>query len=125
MVPWLEGVFAGCVLLGVPISFALIRGCFAAIVFASPMPLAAVVQGMMAGVDSTPLVAIPLFVLFGEVMARSGIGLRIVALGRPVSAGSAAVWPMRMWRRTCSSTASPGQRRRMRPQSARSRRCGV
>lgn len=82
MIPWLLGVFAGCVLLGVPISFALILACFAAIAFASPMPLAAVVQGMVAGVDSTPLIAIPLFVLFGEVMARGGLGMRIVLLGQ-------------------------------------------
>ncbi len=82
MIPWLLAVFAGCVLLGVPIAVALVLACCAAVTFASPMPLAAVVQGMVAGVDSTPLIAIPLFVLFGEVMARGGLGHRIVALGQ-------------------------------------------
>ena len=46
----------------------------------SPMPLTVVVQRMASGLDSFPLLAIPLFVLAGNLMNRAGLAARIFAL---------------------------------------------
>jgi len=45
--------------------------------FASPVPMSLVVQRMSSGIDSFPLLAIPLFVLAGNLMNVGGIASRI------------------------------------------------
>ena len=64
-------------LLGVPISFALGIVSLYGIVL-SGFPLEVVVQRMFYGVDSFPLVAIPLFILAGGLMFKGGISKRLV-----------------------------------------------
>ena len=45
---------------------------------AMPIPLTLIPQQLMAGVDSFPLLAIPMFILAGELMTRGGVTLRLV-----------------------------------------------
>jgi len=45
---------------------------------AIPIPLTLIPQQLMAGVDSFPLLAVPMFVLAGELMTRGGVTVRLV-----------------------------------------------
>jgi len=70
--------FLALLLLGVPIALAV--GASALIVMAlSGMPLEALPQTLFAGVNSFSLVAVPFFVLAGDLLAKGGISERIVA----------------------------------------------
>jgi tripartite ATP-independent transporter DctM subunit len=71
-------VFALCLLLSVPVVFALVIACVAAIVWGGDLPLMLVPQKMITGINSYPLLAVPLFIIFGEVVNRGGVGRRIV-----------------------------------------------
>ena len=44
-----------------------------------PLPLTLIPQQLMAGVDSFPLLAVPMFLLAGELMTRGGVTNRLVA----------------------------------------------
>jgi tripartite ATP-independent transporter DctM subunit len=44
-----------------------------------PLPLTLIPQQLMAGVDSFPLLAVPMFLLAGELMTRGGVTARLVA----------------------------------------------
>jgi tripartite ATP-independent transporter DctM subunit len=65
--------------LGVPVAFSLMAGVFvgASIIHVS---LAAVIQKMFDGVDSEALLAIPFFLLVGELMSSSNVVVRVVNL---------------------------------------------
>lgn len=68
------------ILLGVPIAFSIaISGVFY-LVFESTVPVLVLAQRMVVGVDSFTLLAIPLFLLAGAVMAEGGITPRIMRL---------------------------------------------
>ena len=71
-ITWMLIVFFALLLLRAPISVSL---CTSALVYflLSGQPIEFVAQRIVAGVDSFPLMAIPLFVLAGTVMARGGI----------------------------------------------------
>jgi tripartite ATP-independent transporter DctM subunit len=43
-----------------------------------PIPLTLIPQQLMAGVDSFPLLAVPMFILAGELMSRGGVTQRLV-----------------------------------------------
>lgn len=65
-------------LVGVPISLSI--GASAILVFiAADLPLEAVPQTLFTGVNSFSLVAVPFFVLAGDILAQGGISERIVA----------------------------------------------
>lgn len=72
---WIVGLFA-VFLLGIPIAFALGSVTLAGLIV-SGLPLEVVVQRMFTGADNFSLVAIPLFVLAGNLMAVGGISRRI------------------------------------------------
>lgn len=80
MVTILFIVFFGALLLSVPVVFALILGCVAALLWAGHLPGTIVAQQMVAAIDSSPLLAIPLFIVFGELVSRSSLGQRLVEL---------------------------------------------
>jgi len=72
------GSFFVLMLIGVPIGLSI--GIAALIVFlASGIPLELVPQTLLEGNNSFSLVAVPFFVLAGDVLARGGISERIVA----------------------------------------------
>lgn len=76
----LFGVFAVALLADVPVATALGLAAAIAVLLHDIAPLAVVAQQMVAGLDSFPLLAIPLFVLAGGLMGAAGLTSRIVAL---------------------------------------------
>lgn len=69
--------FAGLVALELPVGFALALSAMILITVDLPMPVTIVVQRMASGIESFPLLAIPLFILAGNLMNRAGIAERI------------------------------------------------
>jgi C4-dicarboxylate transporter DctM subunit len=74
----LAGVFLGLLLLGMPIAFAMAASAITALAFFSSIPLSVVVQKLFAAGSSYPLLAIPLFVLTGELMTLAGMTAQLV-----------------------------------------------
>ncbi|MCY3611877.1 MAG: TRAP transporter large permease [Gemmatimonadetes bacterium] len=77
----LVGIFGLLVLAAVPIGFALAIAAFVAIVVAD-IPLVIIPQQIVAGMDSFPMLAVPLFILAGFLMDVGGISRRLVTLAR-------------------------------------------
>jgi tripartite ATP-independent transporter DctM subunit len=70
-------VMFGLIALELPVAFALILASLFYLAFGSQAPLSVVVQRMAPGIDSFPLLAIPLFVLAGNLLNLGGISQRI------------------------------------------------
>lgn len=66
------------IILGVPICFAVGLSGFLGIYFGSNVDLFIVVQRFISGINSFSLMAVPLFILGGAIMDKSGISKRIV-----------------------------------------------
>jgi len=90
----LLGSFALMLTLGVPIAVAVGVASLATALLLG-LPLLIVAQRMANGVNSTPLLAIPFFILAGQIMAEGGIARRLVDLAKvivgPVPGGLAMV----------------------------------
>ncbi len=73
----LLGIFGGLIVLRVPITFTL---AFASLVTGLylHLPLMAVVQRMVQGVNTFSLLAIPFFIMAGEIMGQGGISRRLI-----------------------------------------------
>jgi tripartite ATP-independent transporter DctM subunit len=69
----------GAMALGTPIAFALLVCALALMVAQGQMDATILSQKLMEGADSFPLLAIPFFMLAGELMNAGGISKRIVA----------------------------------------------
>ncbi len=69
----LVAVFAVTLIFGVPIAFCLGLAGLAFIVLSGVVPIAVPPTLMFAGMDSFPLLAIPFFVIAGDLMQRCGI----------------------------------------------------
>jgi C4-dicarboxylate transporter DctM subunit len=78
MVIWtLVLVFLGTMVLGFPVAFCL--GITSLVVlFIGDVPLLLIAQRMFTGIDSFPLMAVPFFVLAGELMNRGGTTRRLI-----------------------------------------------
>lgn len=92
----LFSVFGVLLVVGVPIAFAIGLASLAVILIDGRLPLTLVPSRMFAGMDSFPLMAIPFFILTGELCNASGLTERIIRLanvmvGRHVRAGLAKV----------------------------------
>ncbi len=81
--PLILSVMSACFLafgyLGVPVPFALLGGVFVGATLAD-VSLAAVIQKVFDGVDNEALLAIPFFLLVGELMSSANVVIRIVNL---------------------------------------------
>lgn len=66
-------------IIGMPIAFALGSGALIALLFGSDLPLMLIPQRMFFGLDSWLLMAIPLFMLAGQLMTHGGISRRLVS----------------------------------------------
>ena len=77
----LLGAFGLLVLIAVPIGFTLAIAAVIAILVAD-LPLVVIPQQIVAGMDSFPMLAVPLFVLAGFLMDVGGISRRLVTLAR-------------------------------------------
>lgn len=76
----LFGTFAVLLALGVPITFSIGLSSLATILLALPLEaaIAVVAQKMASGLDSFALLAIPFFILAGNIMNRGGIAIRLI-----------------------------------------------
>ncbi len=71
-------MLAGLMILGVPVAFSIVTVCTYYMTTASSVPLTLILQKLVGGVDSFPLLAIPLFTLAGNLMVSGGIAKRLV-----------------------------------------------
>ena len=74
--------FVVLLLIAAPVTIAMGLAAVIAIVWQGRFPLNSVVTQMVAGMDSFPLMAIPFFILAGELMERAGISERLVTLAK-------------------------------------------
>src|SRR5690606_10648366 len=82
MIAVLFVTFAAFLLVGVPLAFSMGLSAIAAIVFGSSQSLFIVPQRIYSSLDSFALLAVPLFILAGELMNSGGITERIVRFSR-------------------------------------------
>ncbi len=67
--------------MGVPVTFALIAGVFVATAF-TPISMQSIVGQLFHGIDSETLLAVPFFLLVGELMASSDVVQRMIRLSQ-------------------------------------------
>ncbi|WP_111413648.1 TRAP transporter large permease [Billgrantia lactosivorans] len=72
---------------GVPIAVAILLASIIGIEFFTRLPLLLVPQQMFIGIDKFPLMAIPFFILAGNLMAAGGISQRLVDLAKSIVGG--------------------------------------
>jgi len=68
------------ILLGLPVAFALLLSSMALMLHMDLFSVDILAQALVNGVDSFPLLAIPFFLIAGEVMSTGGLSVRIVRL---------------------------------------------
>jgi tripartite ATP-independent transporter DctM subunit len=73
-------VLVGSILLGLPVAFALLLASMALMVQMDLFSADILAQSLLNGVDSFPLLAIPFFLVAGEVMSCGGLSQRIVRM---------------------------------------------
>jgi C4-dicarboxylate transporter DctM subunit len=78
MIGTLFALFGIFLVLGMPIVFGIGISSLVALLVSGQIPLSIMVTKIFGGMDSFPLMAIPFFILAGEIMNRSGITERIV-----------------------------------------------
>ncbi len=66
------------VIIGIPIGFSLGLSALLTLLFAGNLPLIVIPQKMFNGIDSFPILAIPFFILAGELMNYGGINKKII-----------------------------------------------
>lgn len=74
----LASVFLLTLILGFPIAFCLGVTSLAGLMWMGDVPLVILAQRMFTGIDSFPLMAVPFFVLAGELMNRGGTTKRLI-----------------------------------------------
>jgi C4-dicarboxylate transporter, DctM subunit len=72
---------------GVPIAVAIGVASIIGIEVSDRLPMVLVAQRMFTGLDSFPLMAIPLFILAGNLMSAGGISFRLVELAKSIVGG--------------------------------------
>jgi C4-dicarboxylate transporter DctM subunit len=80
-------VFFGIQFFDVPIFVAIGVSIMAVIATGTIFPLSTLVSGLFASVDSFPLVAVPFFILAGEVMVQGGIANRLINFAQAIVGG--------------------------------------
>jgi C4-dicarboxylate transporter, DctM subunit len=81
-------------LLGFPIYITLLAACAIAIVLFYSIPATALPQIMFGSLDNSALLAVPFFILAGEIMGTGGISRRLVDWSRALFGGSRASLPI-------------------------------
>lgn len=74
------GSLLGAIGIGIPISFALMLSAVALIMMMGNLDAQILAQRLVNGADSYPLMAIPFFLIAGELMNAGGLSLRIVTM---------------------------------------------
>jgi tripartite ATP-independent transporter DctM subunit len=87
MVPAVFAIFLSLLALSVPVAVAVGLASIAGIQFFSNMPMLESARQLFTSIDKFPLVAIPFFILSGNLMEAGGISERLVNLARAVVGG--------------------------------------
>jgi C4-dicarboxylate transporter, DctM subunit len=74
-------------ILGFPIFLILLVTSIVAVVFVADVPTEAIQTYMFGSLDNFPLLAVPFFILAGEIMAQGGIARRIIAMVMAIVGG--------------------------------------
>jgi C4-dicarboxylate transporter DctM subunit len=80
MMPLLLGVMLALFAIGVPVAFAMVLSAIVAFLSLGDVPLMVLPQRILTGADSFPLMAIPLFLLAGNLMIGGGLTERLSQL---------------------------------------------
>lgn len=80
----LFGALIILLILTVPVGVALAISSVLAILFSSSVPIEGLVRGLVTSLDTFPLLAVPLFILAGELMSGGGISERLMNFGKVV-----------------------------------------
>ncbi|NWG02027.1 MAG: TRAP transporter large permease [Syntrophaceae bacterium] len=76
---WILGIsFVTFLILGIPIAFVLGLTSFVALLYSGTIPLLLMPKEMFSGTDSFPLLAVPFFILAGNLMNAGGITKRLI-----------------------------------------------
>ena len=94
MVALLFVVFFGLMFLGVAIAASMGLGVFANAYFGNVVTLGFVGRGIIAALDSFPVLAVPIFIFAGEVMAKGGISKRLFNFANACLGGFTGGVPM-------------------------------
>jgi len=78
----LFGVFFLAMLINIPIAFCVGLGVLGAMVFTTNLPLSVIPLKMYSMMNSFPLLAIPLYIMAGSIMNKSGITIRLINLAK-------------------------------------------
>jgi C4-dicarboxylate transporter, DctM subunit len=78
------GSFGLLLLVSVPIGIALALSSIATLLFAQDMSLSFLAQGLITSVDSFPIMAVPFFILAGEIMGKGGLSKRLIKVAESV-----------------------------------------
>lgn len=82
MIPLFLSSLFGFILMGIPVAFALLLTALVLSWFMGSWSPPLVVQTVFRGIDSFPLMAIPFFLLAGEIMNTGGIAQRIIMVAK-------------------------------------------
>jgi len=82
----LSAVFLGLIVLGVPIAYGMLLAGLSVLLFIPGISIDAAASQMLNGINNWPLLAIPLFILAGQLMTRGGVTQRLVDAVRSVTA---------------------------------------
>lgn len=74
------GSLLGCIFIGIPVAFSLLLCAVAMMLHLDMFDIQIIAQNMIHGADSFPLLAIPFFIMAGEIMNAGGISKRIIDL---------------------------------------------
>ena len=77
MTPALLGSFLGMMVTGVPVAIAMAGSALVYILLMGDLPAFAIIHRMVSGIDSFPLLAVPFFIMAGNLMNHAGITNRI------------------------------------------------
>ena len=83
----LIGLFFGTVLLGLPVSFAMLLSTLVYLTLTDAAPAIAVPQNMVDGTGNFILLALPFFIFAGLIMERGGISVRLVRFAMALVGG--------------------------------------
>ncbi|MDR0525727.1 MAG: TRAP transporter large permease [Spirochaetaceae bacterium] len=87
-------IFFGLMALGVPIAASMGLGILSNSIFGETVSLAFIGRGMVSALDSFPVLAVPIFIFAGEIMAKGGISKRLFNFANACLGGLTGGVPM-------------------------------
>ena len=88
------GALFGAIVIGMPIAFALIMTGMALMFYMDMFNSQLIAENLVSGSNNFSLMAIPFFILAGELMNAGGITRRIIDLGMTMLGHKKAAWVM-------------------------------